>query len=41
MKTDCKHFDEYVDRGYGMVTDWCLLHDCTNCDTCDKYEKDK
>lgn len=39
MKKDCKHFDEYIKRDYGCA-DWCLLHDCTNCDDCREYEKE-
>ena len=40
MKTDCKHFDEYINRGNSIYTDWCLLHDCIACDNCKKYEKE-
>ena len=40
MKTDCRHFDEYINRGNGIYTDWCLLHDCTACDGCGEYEKE-
>ena len=41
LKKDCKHFDEYVDRGNNILTDWCLLHDCFSCDNCTEYEKDE
>ena len=41
LKTDCKHIDEYINTAPGLYTDWCLLHDCFNCDICECYEKNK
>ena len=41
LRLDCKHLDEYVERGNGIYTDWCLIHDCLDCETCTKYKKDK
>jgi len=39
LKTDCIHIDEYINRGNGIYTDWCLLHDCTSCEDCREYKK--
>lgn len=39
LKMDCKHIDEYIPDSTGTIySDWCLLHDCFNCDTCGSYE---
>lgn len=39
LKMDCKHMDEYIKVGNHICVDWCLEHDCFNCDNCKEYSK--